>query len=45
MKTDLKKSKKNFFLNLIWWMMQFLGKLWKMWENRDIKLEKEEGTN
>ena len=45
MKTDLKKSKKIFFLNLIWWMMQFLGKLWKMWENRDIKLEKEEGTN
>ena len=37
--TSRQKAKKEFekdFSN--WWITLFWGKLWKMWENRDIKL-------
>ena len=40
MNTDLRKKAKNnlekYFLS--WCITQFLEKLWKMWEHRDIKL-------
>ena len=38
MNTDLRKKQKmmfNFFKKN-WWIMQFLEKLWKMWENKAI---------
>ena len=38
MNTDLRKNTKNDFQKvfLSWWIMQFLEKLWKMWENIEI---------
>ena len=40
MKTDLRKKAKHDFEKyfLSWWIMQFLEKLWKMWEKIVIKL-------
>ena len=48
MNTDLRKNTKNDFekVFLSWWIMQFLEKLWKMWENIEIlnlSQQKEEG--
>ena len=40
MNTDLRKKAKNDIENVFfssWWIIQVLEKLWKMWENRDIK--------
>ena len=45
MNTDLRKIKKLFSKGL-WWIMQFLEKLWKMWKNIEIlnlSQQKEEG--
>ena len=40
MNTNLRKKAKNDFEKyfLSWWKMQFFEKLWKIWQNRDIKL-------
>ena len=36
--TNLRKKAKNYFEKdfLSWWIMQFLKKLWKKWENMEI---------
>ena len=40
-----KKAKKKENIFLIWWIMTLLKTLWKMWENRDIKLVTTERRN
>ena len=47
--TGLRKKAKNDFEKdfLIWWIMQFLEKIWEMWENIEtlnLSQQNEEGT-
>ena len=47
--TGLRKKAKNDFEKdfLIWWLMQFLEKIWEMWENIEtlnLSQQNEEGT-